>query len=117
MWRQTLKELEDGGLKGPYSADELSSVVGPLWIAARRFGLQQGDKVRPIDNFAEFNVNKAFGAKEKVDLLSIDNVVSWARARLEAVDTNRRVYVEDSGGTAWQGWLHEDWTLDEWRDL
>jgi hypothetical protein len=52
-----------------------------------------------------------------VDLLSIDNVVSWARARLEAVDTNRRVYVEDSGGTAWQGWLHEDWTLDEWRDL
>ncbi len=53
VWRQTLKELEDGGLKGPYSADELSAEVGPLWIAARRFGLQQGDKVRPIDNFAE----------------------------------------------------------------
>ena len=117
IWEQTLQEVEEGGLRGPYTQAELSKLVGPLWIAARRFGIQQGEKIRPIDNFAEYQVNDAFGSKEKVALHCVDNVVAWSRAWLEAVDKIGKVYLEDSAGAGWSGRLHGDWAGSEWTDL
>jgi len=117
VWNATMTEVEDKLLRGPYSRESLSDEVGALWVAARRFGIRQGQKVRPIDNFAEHLVNDAFGAREKVKLLSIDHVIAWARAWLGAVDEHRNVSILDAGGGRWIGELHRDWSLTEWRDL
>ena len=50
-WAETLKELDNGWIW----ADDDSSLDGK--IIARRFGIQQGDKVRVIDNFKECGLN------------------------------------------------------------
>ena len=41
----TSGEVEAGGLRGPVSADRLSEDLGPLWMAARRFGIVQNQKL------------------------------------------------------------------------
>ena len=106
-WRGTLEEVVEGSLEGPLTRSQLEEIVGRRWIAARRFGLKQGDKIRPIDNFSEFFVNLAFGADEKVTMLGVDHAVSWGRAWLEAVNSNGEVDIKDTMGVSWAGKLHK----------
>ena len=42
----TQAECEAGNLVGPFSPEELEKEVGKLWIAARRFAVRQGEKLR-----------------------------------------------------------------------
>eukprot|EP00972_Heterocapsa_arctica_P078312 11547139-Heterocapsa_arctica.AAC.1 len=51
VWEATKKEIQEGWLRGPFSEDELDSKY-QLWVPARRFGLRQGGKVRPVDDFS-----------------------------------------------------------------
>ena len=44
-------EVESGLLKGPYTPEQIAEQLGKLWVPARRFGLQQGTKIRPVDDF------------------------------------------------------------------
>ena len=46
LWQATLDEVSDGFLEGPFDRD----VMGPTCVASPRFGLQQKNKLRPIDN-------------------------------------------------------------------
>ena len=52
LFRQTLKEVETGALVGPMSLDEVDAAF-PL---SRRFGVQQGQKVRCVDDFTTSGV-------------------------------------------------------------
>ena len=113
----TLQEVEEGGLTGPHSAEELTAQLGPLWIAAWRFLVTQNDKDRAIDDFSQYDVNATFGSGQKVSLKGLDHVVVWARARLQAVDDDGWFYLEDEEGGVWQGWLHHSWTLQQWRSV
>jgi len=117
LWEATTKEVEAGLLKGPFLPEELERELGPLWVAARRFGIWQGTKLRPIDDFAEFLVNASPGSDEKIALLGVDQVVAWARAWLESADKDRNFSVLDNTGIRWSGALHSDWTENEWTDL
>lgn len=117
LWKLTEKEVEDKLLVGPLAGDEREGALGKLWVPARRFGIVQSGKIRPVDNFSEFGTNQAFGSPEKVGLLSIDHVVAWARAWMEAVTSDRKVRVVSSDGQVWEGVLHESWTLESWRSL
>ena len=49
VWDKTMEEVRSGWLTGPLSLDE----VGPDEPVSRRFGLNQRDKVRPIDDFLQ----------------------------------------------------------------
>ena len=53
VWQRTLKEVETGALVGPISLDEVDATF-PL---SRRFGVQQGQKVRCVDDFTRSGVN------------------------------------------------------------
>ena len=64
-------EVTAGLLKGPFSLTEISNQVGNLWIPARRFGLKQGTKIRPVDDFSQYGVNRAFGSEQKVLYLEL----------------------------------------------
>ena len=117
VWEVTMEEVDSGLLVGPYTDVELGKVLGPRWVPARRFGLRQNDKVRPIDNFSEHLVNQCFGAEEKIAMMGVDQVVSWARAWIGACNDDRSVEVKDNTDQVWRCRLHEGWRLEQWRSL
>jgi hypothetical protein len=100
--RITKEEKDSGVLRGPFTADELTKEMGPLWVAARRFGIDQGGKVRAIDDFSEFLVNHAFGSQEKVLLKGVDQIVMWARAIKEGETNDRGFRCRDTSGKVWE---------------
>ena len=53
LWDVTMKEVEVGSLEGPLGESSLDDILGKRWIANRRFAVEQGDKIRPIDDFSE----------------------------------------------------------------
>ena len=85
VWDATLKEVAKGWLVGPYSAEEVTRELGPLWTPSRRFGIVQGGKVRNIDDLSEFSVNQAYGTPEKLDLGGVDEVVALSAAWIRAL--------------------------------
>ena len=114
----TKDDIEAGVLEGPYSELELDAILGSkAWVPARRFGITQGKKVRPIDDFSENGHNSAFGVEEKISLKSIDTVVATAKAWLSCVDDEGKIELHDSSGKILRGWLHPDWTMCGWKDL
>ena len=50
-WQGALEYVKLGRMDGPFTTEEASQIVGPLWTVARRFPPVQGDKVRPVDDF------------------------------------------------------------------
>eukprot|EP00973_Karenia_brevis_P009997 1350782-Karenia_brevis.AAC.1 len=55
VWEITLEDVKDGNLEGPFSPEQVEKLLGPRWIGARRFGIQQGEKIRAVDDFSEFH--------------------------------------------------------------
>ena len=117
LWDLTLEETQEGGLEGPFGADDISAQLGALWVPARRFAVVQNSKIRPIDDFSEHGVNAAFGSGMRANMKSLDTVAAVAKAHLEAVGEDRRFWLRDSLGNEWLGDLHADWTLEQWRSL
>lgn len=73
LWEESQQEVAlRNNLQGPFTKDELEAQLGKLWNAAPRFPERQGEKLRPIDHFPEFDVNAAFGASEKVRMKNLD---------------------------------------------
>ena len=105
----TADEVERGWLRGPYTVQHLSRQHG-LWTPARRFGINQGGKVRVIDDYSELGQNACVGSSEKVDVGGIDIVASLARGMLAAIDHELGcVRVTLSDGSVLEGPLHTDW--------
>ena len=75
----TAKEIAAGWVQGPFSVDELVAKVGPLWLPARRFGVKQGSKVRPIDDLSKSLVNASVSVVDMVTPDGVDAVVAVAR--------------------------------------
>ena len=79
LWQATLEEVEEGFLTGPWSCDllERESVVSP------RFGLQQKNKLRPIDNFTSSHVNSAAGVQERFMVDTVDEICAMIKAWMQ----------------------------------
>ena len=75
VWRITLDEARAGFITQPVPAAELpaGSCVSP------RFGIKQGMKVRPIDNFSASMINATVGLPERLEVEGIDAVVALVR--------------------------------------
>jgi hypothetical protein len=85
-------QTEKQWVKGPFSAAEVSKRNGDEWIPSRRFGVRQGGKIRPVDDFSQFLVNATVTCHEKIDLEGIDCIYATARFFLGA----------SSSGCEWQ---------------
>ena len=58
------EEVEMGILEGPMSAAEVTAALGHnSWSSIRRFGLDQGSKIRRIDDGRESQTNTSFSAR------------------------------------------------------
>ena len=113
----TLEEVERGWLRGPFTPKQLDDRHG-RWVAARRFGIRQGDSTRVIDDYSEFGQNSTVGTFEKIDTGGVDVLANLVRGVLSAVGNDcRDISLELSDGTYLEGELHEDWSEVDARTL
>ena len=92
LWAEALEQAQDGSgwLYGPYSERELDELFPEGWVPSRRFGVQQGDRTRAIDDLRASLVNSTCTATDKIVLQDIDVVAQTARKFLEALSSRRR---------------------------
>ncbi|CAE7592552.1 unnamed protein product, partial [Symbiodinium microadriaticum] len=74
----TRKEVERKWLWGPIPEADLSDTA----IVTRRFGIWQGDKCRPIDNFKESGINATTSAVDTITVHTVDCIASGISYRL-----------------------------------
>ena len=83
VYEETMQQLADGWVTGPYTMEQLDNRHGGCWVPSKRFGVRQGPgKIRAVDDFSEFLVNASVTATEKLQLFGIDEVVNTARTFL-----------------------------------
>ena len=70
LWVKTLQEVEKGWLEGPIQWDRLSGGA----VVSRRFPLQQGQKLRPIDDYSMSQVNAALTTRDQATAGNVDVV-------------------------------------------
>ncbi|CAE8741817.1 unnamed protein product, partial [Polarella glacialis] len=117
VYESTISERDAQWLAGPFSAEELSKRLGPLWILNRRFGLLQGLKCRNVDDMSENGTNSAFGSSEKIDLGGVDEIAAVIKVFAGAVKDDRGVKVTLADGAELAGWLAEDLSVAQARAL
>ena len=112
VYQETLQQLEDGWVKGPFTEDQLDTKYDSCWIPSKRFGVRQGQKIRAVDDFSEFLINASVSSTEKLQLFGIDEVINTARTFLgcEGLD-----FCEDG---AWlKGGQNYGCEQPRWRNL
>eukprot|EP00435_Cladocopium_sp_Y103_P054836 s1981_g18.t1 len=77
-WEETERELQEGWMEIDPSSGEGSS-----W--AMRFGLQQKEKVRVIDDFSGAGVNQTAGLHERLKIFGIDDIAALIAHSLDSV--------------------------------
>ena len=84
VWEQTMEEVAAGWLVGPLDPSEVPDTE-PI---SRRFGIKQGCKIRPIDDFSASGVNEATTTTESPSLHTVDviaaSLTEWFRCSEEA---------------------------------
>ena len=56
VWTETMEQAspDKAWVLGPFTAKQISERLGSHWIPSRRFGVRQGGKIRPVDDFLSF---------------------------------------------------------------
>eukprot|EP00435_Cladocopium_sp_Y103_P041803 s1348_g11.t1 len=80
VYAATMKELDKGFLCGPVDAQSLPQGA----TLTRRFGVVQGEKVRPIDDYKASLVNASVTQPEVVCIHSIDHIAGLGAELLRA---------------------------------
>jgi hypothetical protein len=70
-WEKTMEEISNN-----WVCRDVVSEVGDV-VLAKRFGLQQKEKVRVIDDCSVGGYNKAYGTKEKLRVHAIDQLAAY----------------------------------------
>ena len=82
LWKAATEDVQEGKMVGPFaSEEEVRAWFGGGRIAvSRRSGVQQSEKVRPVDNFTKKgkHVNGGFRSRRKLRLPGLDIVCAMA---------------------------------------
>ena len=99
LWSLVLEERDNGWLVGPfYSVDELLPHTGGVRPhISRRFPLEQGSKLRPIDDYAESSINLCHGRFDKLWLMDVDYVAAVIRTYEMAIFGETSSLVSSTG--------------------
>jgi hypothetical protein len=112
LWSQTLEEKEAGWLTGPfYSLQEVSDHINDIPHVSRRFPIQQGGKLRAIDDFHESNINLAYGFCDKLQLMDVDSIAASIRI-IEHIVVDRPSVVKHPDGHLREIAIHDEWLTD-----
>ena len=83
---ETLEEIAKGWADGPWPVESLEKGV----TVSRRFPLQQGDKVRMIDDYSISGVNDSCTLNSKLDLHVIDTFVATVKTYFQVMHGQSR---------------------------
>ena len=109
VWKESMEQVERGWLAGPYSWEQMEAKYGGQWVASKRFGVSQGDKVRAVDDLSQFQVNASVTETEKIQLEGLDDIVALARFHLGAtVHGTKSFKLPMANGGVYCGRLHRD---------
>jgi hypothetical protein len=75
LWAKSNDEVAEGKAEGPFTdRAAVEAVVGGPFVAAHRFGVQQGDSLRPCDNMSGSgdHVNACFASSRKLVISDLD---------------------------------------------
>ena len=70
LLEKTREEASKGWLVGPLDWSEL----GPTAVVSRRFPVQQGSKIRPIDDYSQSQINSTVSSTETASVDSVDTI-------------------------------------------
>ena len=114
VFADTLEEVRLGALIGPFTSEELTEKLGPLWVPAKRFGIKQGvkGKVREIDDFSVFGLNSTVVTDEAISLGGTDEIMALIKAMAEAGQSDGGLKLGKVMGS-----MHEDWVKGESLDI
>jgi hypothetical protein len=88
VYDSTEGERDLGFCEGPFTESEVSTYFNTdEWASIRRFGIEQKDKIRPIDDACANGANMTSSRSEKLITSSIDQIVSLIREWL-SLDRN-----------------------------
>ena len=65
----------EGTLKGPFTKEEVAAILGPHWVPIPRFGLEQGLKIRMVNDASLYLQNATVGRSFKLTLGGLDQLV------------------------------------------
>ena len=105
----TRKEATDKGwLDGPHTVKDVFA-QHHTWLPVRRFGVQQGAKLRPIDDFKENRVNEAYSCTERVVLQAMDHLLWSLNIMTRFCREGGIVDLTLSTGERLTGPVHDQW--------
>ena len=106
------RSLAEDLLDGPFTKEEfVCSVMVKNWVSAKRFGLVQKGKLRPIDDYTVYGQNSTSGHREEtVDAGGIDCVLGVVKVWKDAHwrTPTGRVDLVLADGSHLTGWRHAD---------
>ena len=108
VYEATLAEVGSGRMRGPFTQEQLDNDLG-LWTPARRFGLRQSGKIRPIDDFSEMGQNATLSTDFKVDLGGVDEAVAIAKAWANGLAADGAFEIIDEAGYRHVGMPSPEW--------
>lgn len=111
VWDETVEESKRGWLKDEMTEAQLDKLYPSGWTVCRRFGLQQGSKLRNIDDLSEPGTNSAYHTMEKLQLLGLDSIAAGIRIIHDSIGNDRSVSIKLGSGEVLAGSLHDSWTV------
>ena len=72
LWQKSMEEVDKGWSEGPFSLDQAPEGA----IFSKRFAIQQGKKVRPIDDLSQSFLNACFGSEGKIELHDAETITA-----------------------------------------
>ena len=116
VWDETVEECDKDWLSGPFTEQQLETLLGDNFLVARRFGLQQGPKIRTIDDYSENGVNSTVSCSDKLDLHTVDDYVGLLKLACNAVDSQGRVCIPLNTGEIMHGHIPKGHSVDSFRN-
>ena len=86
LYKKIQDEVSRGWLMGPIPWEELE----PYATVSKRFGIQQGAKLRPIDDFSMSSVNATVSSKDQATADNVDTICATMLHLMSALRANGR---------------------------
>ena len=86
LYDKTLEERSKGWLAGPLPWDELEDCA----VVSRRFGLMQGAKLRPIDDYSMSSINATVTSKDQATADNVDTICAMFLNFIEGLNDRGR---------------------------
>ena len=72
LWQKSMEEVARGWSEGPFTLEQAPEGA----IFSKRFAIQQGKKVRPIDDLSQSFLNACFGSEGKIELRDTETITA-----------------------------------------